>query len=76
MVPGSSGHNRTSRSVNAMFDQAAAALTDGQYIERLQTALQQASVSSLNERLTERKMASLSTLQQAHQLVTDIPSNK
>ena len=76
VVPGSSGHARTSRSVNAMFDQAAAALTDGQYIERLQSALQQASVSSLNERLTERKMASISTLQQTLQstsVTIDIP---
>ena len=62
-MPGSSGPSRPSRGVNAMVDQAAAALTDGKYIERLQSALQQASVSSLHERLAERKVASLSILQ-------------
>lgn len=47
------------RSINVLADQAAAALTDGQYIERLQISLQQASVSSLHERLAERKIHSI-----------------
>ncbi|XP_057381690.1 uncharacterized protein LOC130704238 isoform X2 [Daphnia carinata] len=50
------------RSINGLADQAAAALTDGQYIERLQVSLQQASVSSLQERLAERKVQSLMQL--------------
>jgi hypothetical protein len=47
------------RSINGLADQGAAALTDGQYIERLQLALQQASISSLQERLAERKVQSV-----------------
>ena len=47
------------RSINGLADQGAAALTDGQYIERLQLALQQASISSLQERLAERKVQSI-----------------
>lgn len=47
------------RSINGLADQAAAALTDGQYIEKLQISLQQASVSSLHERLAERKLHSI-----------------
>lgn len=47
------------RSINGLADQAAAALTDSQYIERLQLSLQQASVSSLQERLAERKLHSI-----------------
>lgn len=50
---------RIARTVCCPADQAAAALTDSQYIEKLQTALQQASVSSLQERLAERKNHSL-----------------
>lgn len=50
------------RSINGLADQGAAALTDGQYIERLQLALQQASVSSLQERLAERKVQSVMQL--------------
>ncbi|KAI9553082.1 hypothetical protein GHT06_020973 [Daphnia sinensis] len=50
------------RSINGLADQGAAALTDGQYIERLQLALQQASVSSLQERLAERKVQSIMQL--------------
>ena len=44
----------SSRAISGQTDLAAAALTDGQYIEQLQSALQQASVSSLQERLAER----------------------
>jgi hypothetical protein len=50
------------RSINGLADQGAAALTDGQYIERLQLALQQASISSLQERLAERKVQSIMQL--------------
>ena len=46
-------------SINGLAGQGAAALTDGQYIERLQLALQQASISSLQERLAERKVQSI-----------------
>lgn len=47
------------RSISVITDQAAAALTDGNYIEQLQVSLQQASVSSLHERLQERKTSSV-----------------
>lgn len=60
------------RSINGLADQGAAALTDGQYIERLQLALQQASVSSLQERLAERKVQSVMQLPVINQKSIDM----